>query len=212
MRSPDDGLRALMRAHLRQFHWTSIETGGTGLGIADSNYLASARLACELCGGEGERVRHCGDPGGRMLTTCECGDAPGIEGWVECKATDGWTVDLDRHQSGWLFRRARLGGRAWVAVRRRHGGGPRRGPPVDELWMVPAALARQARAHGLRGAGDCWRTAGGPARWDWAGVAGRLLALPTPVPEGSADAPEDLQGVPAAPRRAKPARRLRDGP
>lgn len=213
MRDPDDGLRAIIRAHLRQFHWTSIETGGTGLGIADSNYLAPARLACAVCSGTGKEIVST-NVGFDELTTersCECARAPGLEGWVECKATDGWSVSLTEHQSGWLFRRARLGGRAWIAVRRRHGGGPRRGPAVDELWMVPAALAREARREGLRSVmalDGTWRTCGGPARWDWPGVAARLLALPPRAATGAlADRAEDLQGARAAPRRSKVARR-----
>lgn len=34
----DGGLRKIFRTKLRQFHWQAIETGGTGLGIPDSNY------------------------------------------------------------------------------------------------------------------------------------------------------------------------------
>lgn len=34
----DGGLRKLFRLHLPEAHWTSIETGGTGLGIPDSEY------------------------------------------------------------------------------------------------------------------------------------------------------------------------------
>jgi len=33
----DGGLRQLFRANIPHFHWQSIETGGTGLGIPDSN-------------------------------------------------------------------------------------------------------------------------------------------------------------------------------
>lgn len=36
--SDDGGLRGLFRAHLPDFHWQSIETGGTGRGIPDSNF------------------------------------------------------------------------------------------------------------------------------------------------------------------------------
>lgn len=35
----DGGLRGIFREHLPQIMWTSIETGGTGRGIADSNFL-----------------------------------------------------------------------------------------------------------------------------------------------------------------------------
>lgn len=39
-RDPDDGLRALLRAHLQQLMWTTIETGAVAGGVADCNWLA----------------------------------------------------------------------------------------------------------------------------------------------------------------------------
>lgn len=36
----DGGLRPMFREHMRDFHWTSIETGSTGRGVPDSNYCA----------------------------------------------------------------------------------------------------------------------------------------------------------------------------
>lgn len=144
----DGGLRKLFRDHLPQLHWTSIETGGTGQGVADSNYLA---------------------PGGR-------------EGWVEYKQTEGWTVTLRPEQVSWLDRRHRLGGRAWIAVRRRAKAGPRRGPPVDELHVFHAGLAREAKSGGLRHpevAAAALVLRGGPSRWDWVAVLGLLLQEPS---------------------------------
>ena len=38
--SVDDGLRPIFREHLLGFHWQSIETGGTGSGVPDSNYCS----------------------------------------------------------------------------------------------------------------------------------------------------------------------------
>lgn len=38
MSEDDGGLRSLFRQKLPEFHWQSIETGGTGLGVPDSNY------------------------------------------------------------------------------------------------------------------------------------------------------------------------------
>ena len=143
----DGGLRSLFRANLPQFHWQSVETGLTGLGVPDSNFCA----------------------------------AGGIEGWVEYKQTDGWAVTLRPEQVGWLTRRARLGGRVWVAVRRCHTGGPRLGPPVDQLWLVPGRLAVAAATGGLRHpavAGDALQWAGGPARWPWPVVGAALKAAP----------------------------------
>jgi hypothetical protein len=37
----DGGLRRIFRANLPEFHWTSIESSGTGGGIPDANYCAT---------------------------------------------------------------------------------------------------------------------------------------------------------------------------
>jgi hypothetical protein len=96
----------------------------------------------------------------------------GKTGWIECKSTAGFAVDLRPEQVAWLSRRARAGGRAFVAVRRRHGGGPRKGSPADELYIIPGSRAAELKAHGLnhRLLGDCYG-AHGPARWSWDAVA-----------------------------------------
>jgi hypothetical protein len=36
----DGGLRVIFRDHLPEFHWQSVETGGTGQGVPDANYCA----------------------------------------------------------------------------------------------------------------------------------------------------------------------------
>ena len=79
----DKEFRAALRSAL-DTGYQVLETGGTSLGIPDSNYLSKT----------------------------------GVEGWVEFKWTDGWAVTLRDMQVGWLLRRARYGGRCWVAVRR----------------------------------------------------------------------------------------------
>lgn len=148
---PDDGLRPLFRKHLPHFDWQSVETGGTGRGVPDSNY----------CFG-------------------------GVEGWVEFKSTDGWTVTLRPEQIGWIARRTRCGGRVWIAVRRRTEGGPR-SPATDDLWLIPGALAVTARQGGLRAVHGrpgvrVWSSDApngaplGPATWQWAAVADTLLS------------------------------------
>ena len=168
----DDGLRPIFRQHLPQLMWTSIETGGTGLGVPDSHYLAPARLACPQCRDLKESMR-----------MCYCAISAGAEGMIEYKRTDGWAVDLRPEQVAYLTRRARLGGRAFVGVRRRHAGGPRRGPPVDALHLFPGSLAREALAGGLRcpalqvPAHHVWP--GGPSRWPWTEVLAALLAQPS---------------------------------
>lgn len=153
--SIDDGLRSLFRENLPDFDWQSVETGGTGRGIPDSNFCAKPLLPHHS----------------------------GYEGWIEYKSTDGYAVALRPEQTGWITRRVRFGGRVWIAVRRRHGGGPRLGDPVDELHLIPGGLAVAARVGGLRAppvlrAARCWH--GGPGRgWDWRAVAAALRTRPT---------------------------------
>ena len=73
----------------------------------------------------------------------------GVSGWVEFKVTMAWSVDLRAEQVAWLMRRARAGGRCWVAVRRQSPGGPRRGQPADELWLVSGDNAAALKKEGL---------------------------------------------------------------
>src|SRR5215213_7651185 len=56
----------------------------------------------------------------------------GTEFWIENKHTAGWCVPRDKmraEQVGWLERRARAGGRVFLAVRQT---GRRR----DDLWLL----------------------------------------------------------------------------
>lgn len=101
----------------------------------------------------------------------------GFDGWVEMKATKEWAVTLRPEQVGWLDRRARNGGRVFVAVRRHCTAGPKR-PAADELWLCSGHYARELKDHGLRGCPPAavlgvWP--GGPGAWGWDEVA-RLLA------------------------------------
>lgn len=105
----------------------------------------------------------------------------GVEGWVEFKRTNKNSVVFQPGQVGHLFRRHRYGGRAWIAVRFQHDGGPRKGPPADVLYLVPASRVVALADDGLRGAAPLHCGDGGPARWSWALVRGALLgAVPPP--------------------------------
>jgi hypothetical protein len=99
----------------------------------------------------------------------------GIEGWVECKATKGFAVVFKPMQVGWHERRYRMGGRTWIAIRRRTRGGVRSGAPVDELYLVPGCYVIELRDEGL----DCGRALfmgdGGPGAWRWDDVRRHLL-------------------------------------
>jgi hypothetical protein len=99
----------------------------------------------------------------------------GVEGWCECKATDGWKVKFRPMQVGWHERRYRMGGRTWIAIRRQTRGGPRQGAAVDELYLVPGCYVIELRDQGI----DCGRAQfmgdGGPERWRWRDVRRALL-------------------------------------
>lgn len=94
-----------------------------------------------------------------------------VQGWVEYKASrEGWAVVIRPEQVAWLSRRARYGGRCWLAVRRV--GSTQRDGSYDELWLFPGGAVAQVKALGLRGALD-YRVGhwlGGPARWNWAQI------------------------------------------
>jgi hypothetical protein len=89
----------------------------------------------------------------------------GQEVWVECKATYGWMVSKVRiPQIGWTERRARAGGRCWVAVRQR-------GSKRDVLWLLrPGALRmlkEKIRLDELPSAMVRHAWEGGPKAWPW---------------------------------------------
>jgi Holliday junction resolvase hjc len=88
--------------------------------------------------------------------------------WVECKLTSGNMVKLRPMQIGWLHRYSRMGGRAYVAVRRKR----RR---EDELWLVPGRLAGALARNGLAGrcGARCYGR-GGPSRWQWRAALAQL--------------------------------------
>ena len=120
---------------------------------------------------------------GRGVPDAEYCAPGGLTGWVEFKVTNGWAVGLRPEQGAWLAARARAGGRATVAVRRRVEAGPRRSA-ADQLWLVEGWAGTTLRAGGLRALEGLQRPGGGPpgapllgvweggpARWDWAAVA-----------------------------------------
>ena len=113
-------------------------------------------------------------PGAPDLNGC----SQGIEVWVEMKQTKEWAVTLEVEQIGWALARTRRGGRVFIAVRRRHEGGPRIGKAVDELWLLRGSFARELRALGLR---RCPPAAvvgvwpGGVSGWAWNEVRAALV-------------------------------------
>lgn len=107
---------------------------------------------------------------GSGIPDCEYCAPMGAQGWVEMKGTNGWSVEVRPCQVAWLTRRARMGGRAFVAVRRRTLAGPRRGPAADELWLVNAHASPRLRAGDLKaltGGDIAYVGWGGPTKWNW---------------------------------------------
>ena len=91
----------------------------------------------------------------------------GVEGWVEYKQTEGWACTLRKEQVGWISERIRRGGRVFIAVRRKHSGGPRKGLAVDELWIFKGEHASILKKEGIRSVDPVYYGQGGPANWDW---------------------------------------------
>ena len=96
----------------------------------------------------------------------------GTEGWIELKSTAAWAVKIEPGQVAWIERRARAGGRVFLAVRRKSAPGPRKGSRADELWLLDHRAARELATPGV-GLNDISKSLvlelslGGPARWDW---------------------------------------------
>ena len=103
----------------------------------------------------------------------------GIEFWIEFKTTNAWSVDLRPEQIAWLLRRHRAGGRVFVGVRRQVIAGPRKGPAVDELWLVHGWAAAELRQKGLKkisGPAVIGIYDNGPASWPWDKIERALLS------------------------------------
>lgn len=90
----------------------------------------------------------------------------GVDVWIETKWTQGWSPKIRPFQIAWLARRARSGGRGFIAVRRLCASGARR-LAADELWLYRGKDAARLRAKGLAGLAPLARFEGGPAKWDW---------------------------------------------
>lgn len=98
-----------------------------------------------------------------------------VQGWIEYKATRAGSphgVRVRPEQIAWLSRRARYGGRCWIAVRRQ--GTAKGGERYDELHLFPGGAAAEVAALGTRcdRAVQVWH--GGPTRWDWAEIEERI--------------------------------------
>lgn len=98
-------------------------------------------------------------------------------GWVECKKTLGWSVELRPHQLAWLKNHTEAGVRCAIAVRAL-GAGSSDGTG-DSLWLVRGEAADRLAELGLQKIAPedvLIRCVGSPRSWDWAGVALSLTA------------------------------------
>lgn len=86
----------------------------------------------------------------------------GKEGWIELKHTTSWKVRVRPDQCAWAERRARAGGRIFMAVRQQGAG-------RDDLWMLssdaPRLLLKGMRLDLLPGSLVFYHGVGRP--WDW---------------------------------------------
>lgn len=108
---------------------------------------------------------------GRGIPDVEYCFPGGLSGWIENKKTTGWAVEISSGQIAWLERRARAGGRCFVAVRRQ---GSARGQARDELWLFRGADARNLLLGGLKETQPLGLYTGGPAKWSWPLIKGFL--------------------------------------
>lgn len=144
----DGGLRSYFQKNLRSAQWTPVETGLTQQGVPDSEYCFPA----------------VGDPGSALYE-------PSAQGWVEHKRTEGWAIHKSKSwpfQVAWISRRVRMGGRAFVAVRRKS----------DELWIVHGREIKILAQSGLRSVNPLGMWSGGPNQWDWERVERILRGEP----------------------------------
>src|SRR5262245_11843020 len=86
----------------------------------------------------------------------------GKEGWVEFKRVTGWKFTIAPEQIAWLERRARAGGRVFVAARRT--------ASPQTFWLIHGHLARL----GLMKNKILVKSLGNPASWDWQAIKSHL--------------------------------------
>lgn len=105
---------------------------------------------------------------GRGIPDCN-GCCAGNDIWVELKGTSGWSPVIRPEQVAWAERRARNGGRVFLAVRRICEAGPRR-ESADELWLYRSEGFRSVSIMGLKPNPPALLLTGGSRNWDWAQV------------------------------------------
>jgi hypothetical protein len=87
----------------------------------------------------------------------------GVEGWIEFKKAEGWKVGLRPEQVAWLTRREGVGGRTFIAVRKKT-------EKMDTLYIFDGDFARTLVRYGLKSTAALGIWDGGPGKWDWAQI------------------------------------------
>ncbi len=96
----------------------------------------------------------------------------GKEFWVESKSVrSGWRPKIDGFQVSWHEHRLRMGGKTFVAIRRRV---DREGS--DDLYLYHGSSIRRLFSEGMGEVLPLVHTTGSPGRWDWASVRSALLS------------------------------------
>jgi hypothetical protein len=98
----------------------------------------------------------------------------GIQGWVEFKQTKVFYVEINPFQVAWLMRRCRMGGNAWIAVRRTPTAKKYDG--ADELWLMRGDQAQALFDSGLRNT-SAWCWDGGESNWNFQEIHNILHGL-----------------------------------
>lgn len=101
----------------------------------------------------------------------------GYEGWVEFKKTEANAIKFQTEQPGWHIRRARAGGRTFVAVRVLKKESARK-RATDALALYRGSDIEELRDYGLAGAPPLALEEGGPAAWNWARIGTILTSGP----------------------------------
>lgn len=93
----------------------------------------------------------------------------GVERWIEYKQTSGWKPHIRREQISWHLHRKLVGGVTFLAIRRWHDGGPRKGDPVDELWLCHGHFISVVNQFGMKHDSIDWLGVWhhGKNNWDW---------------------------------------------
>jgi hypothetical protein len=104
--------------------------------------------------------------------------ARGVERWIEMKQTSGFKPHIRREQISWHLHRTAVDGVTFVAIRRWHNGGPRKGPPIDELWLCHGHYLATISKYNMTHTEIEWLGVwvGGPNHWDWNRIADILTA------------------------------------